>query len=134
LKPDSYSEHFEREKWSDFVLISWLYSRPGLLFGVYPLYNEFSESQFKMNLDTKVIGYYSFLHLNKKTSYQSLNVDCPPIGVTTYFQPHKSKEIRRCTLYGVELEKNIWKNWSNMKDGLFSIYCKLATVKTAVGK
>ena len=51
-----------------------------------------------MNLDTKVIGYSCFLHLNKKNSYQSLNVDCPPIGETTYFQPYKSKEIWRSTL------------------------------------
>ena len=65
-KPNSYSVNFEKQKWSDFVLISWLYSRPGLPFGVYPLYNEFGESQFKMNLDTKVIGYSCFLHLNKK--------------------------------------------------------------------
>ncbi len=33
-----------------------------------------------------------------KATYQSLNVDCPPIGVTTYFQPYRSKEIWRCTL------------------------------------
>ena len=59
-------ESVEKKNWRDFVLISWLYSRPGLPFGVYPLYNEFAESQFKMNLDTKVNGYSCFLHLKKK--------------------------------------------------------------------
>ena len=44
------------------------------------------------------VSVYTCLHLNNKKFVQSLNVECPPVGTDTYFQPYKSKEIWRCTL------------------------------------
>ncbi len=111
----------EKKIWQDFVLISWHQSRPGLHFGVYPLYNNFDRSQFKRCiLPDADVNVYTNLHLLDNKNVQNLSIECPPIGTDTYFQPSNSNEIWRCTLVWRGTKDDCLKNLVKYEKWVFS--------------